>query len=336
MQALSFQKREAHNRSPISFREGRRASDTSLTQGLVAFRQHLQNLARTKGILELNKVQLLYEQIGPEEDPCLGPTGPHPYLQDPQLQGDGSQQQDSVAMFSSGGHPPLLSRRQSLETQYLTHRLQKASLMAAGPGSCQMFCKDTPRSLEQQLQEHRLHQKRLYLQKQSQLQAYFNQMQIAEGAYPTHAAVSHPDPVAPPAAQGLVPPAQQQGGPQTPPAFTRAQALSPLLEPGAEPLPLPYDPYMSLYPTALPPSLPALTSEHHYSYPACDLVPSPPADPLYQDQYQYPLDPVQPPPQGQAEVSGAGYLALPDLHGPFLDCEMMDTVDSQHGFVLVN
>ncbi|MGH0189093.1 UNVERIFIED_CONTAM: hypothetical protein FKN15_033190 [Acipenser sinensis] len=33
MQALSAQKREAHNRSPVSFREGRRASDTSLTQG---------------------------------------------------------------------------------------------------------------------------------------------------------------------------------------------------------------------------------------------------------------------------------------------------------------
>lgn len=33
MQALAFQKRETHNRSPVSFREGRRASDTSLTQG---------------------------------------------------------------------------------------------------------------------------------------------------------------------------------------------------------------------------------------------------------------------------------------------------------------
>lgn len=32
--------------------------------GLVAFRQHLQNLARTKGILELNKVQMLVEQMG--------------------------------------------------------------------------------------------------------------------------------------------------------------------------------------------------------------------------------------------------------------------------------
>lgn len=39
--------------------------------GIVAFRQHLQNLARTKGILELNKVQLLYEQMGSEEEPSL-------------------------------------------------------------------------------------------------------------------------------------------------------------------------------------------------------------------------------------------------------------------------
>lgn len=37
MQALSSQRREAHNRSPVSFREGRRASDTSLTQGKALF-----------------------------------------------------------------------------------------------------------------------------------------------------------------------------------------------------------------------------------------------------------------------------------------------------------
>uniref|UniRef100_A0A8C9TVT0 non-specific serine/threonine protein kinase n=1 Tax=Scleropages formosus TaxID=113540 RepID=A0A8C9TVT0_SCLFO len=85
--ALGSRCREAHNRSPISFREGRRASDTSLTQGLVAFRQHLQNLARAKGILELNKVQMLYEQMGSQEGPSLEPTGPNLQdLLDPQLQ----------------------------------------------------------------------------------------------------------------------------------------------------------------------------------------------------------------------------------------------------------
>uniref|UniRef100_A0AAR2LN40 non-specific serine/threonine protein kinase n=1 Tax=Pygocentrus nattereri TaxID=42514 RepID=A0AAR2LN40_PYGNA len=59
LQALSSEGRDTHNHSPVNFREGRRASDTSLTQGLVAFRQHLQNLARTKGILELNKAQMV-------------------------------------------------------------------------------------------------------------------------------------------------------------------------------------------------------------------------------------------------------------------------------------
>lgn len=44
--------------------------------GIVAFRQHLQNLARTKGILELNKVQLLYEQMGPEVDADAASAGP--------------------------------------------------------------------------------------------------------------------------------------------------------------------------------------------------------------------------------------------------------------------
>lgn len=83
-------------------------------------------------------------------------------------------------MYQGGPHPPLLSRRQSLETQYLTHRLQvqpgstdvsqkcppveknqvsssahQANVLANSPASCQLFSKETPRSLEQQLQEHR-------------------------------------------------------------------------------------------------------------------------------------------------------------------------------------
>ena len=114
MQALSSQKREAHNRSPVSFREGRRASDTSLTQGIVAFRQHLQNLARTKGILELNKVQLLYEQMGSNADPTLTSTAPQ--LQDLSSscpQEEISQQQESVSSLSASMHPQL-SPQQSL------------------------------------------------------------------------------------------------------------------------------------------------------------------------------------------------------------------------------
>ncbi|KAK2532774.1 Sik2 [Columba guinea] len=161
MQALAFQKRETHNRSPVSFREGRRASDTSLTQGIVAFRQHLQNLARTKGILELNKVQLLYEQMGSEEEPPLTSTATQ--LQDlinssPQEE-PSQQQQEAASAFPNGAHPPLLPRRQSLETQYLQHRLQKPTLLSKAQNTCQLYCKESPRSLEQQLQEHSQYQK---------------------------------------------------------------------------------------------------------------------------------------------------------------------------------
>ncbi|KAI5106782.1 serine/threonine-protein kinase SIK1 isoform X1, partial [Silurus meridionalis] len=46
-----------------SFQEGRRASDTSLTQGLKAFRQQLRKNSRTKGLLGLNKIKGLARQV---------------------------------------------------------------------------------------------------------------------------------------------------------------------------------------------------------------------------------------------------------------------------------
>ncbi|XP_069491773.1 serine/threonine-protein kinase SIK1 [Ambystoma mexicanum] len=42
---------------PVTFQEGRRASDTSLTQGLKAFRQQIRKNARAKGCLGLNKIK---------------------------------------------------------------------------------------------------------------------------------------------------------------------------------------------------------------------------------------------------------------------------------------
>uniref|UniRef100_A0A4W5RQ08 non-specific serine/threonine protein kinase n=1 Tax=Hucho hucho TaxID=62062 RepID=A0A4W5RQ08_9TELE len=48
-----------------SFQEGRRASDTSLTQGLKAFRQQLRKNTRTKGLLGLNKINGLARQVCP-------------------------------------------------------------------------------------------------------------------------------------------------------------------------------------------------------------------------------------------------------------------------------
>ncbi|XP_038179395.1 serine/threonine-protein kinase SIK2 isoform X3 [Arvicola amphibius] len=356
MQALSSQKREVHNRSPVSFREGRRASDTSLTQGIVAFRQHLQNLARTKGILELNKVQLLYEQIGSEADPNLASAAPQ--LQDLSSscpQEEVSQQQESVSTLSASVHPQL-SPQQSLETQYLQHRLQKPSLLPKAQNTCPIYCKEPPRSLEQQLQEHRLQQKRLFLQKQSQLQAYFNQMQIAESSYPRsnqQLALPH---------QETSPPSQQ------PPPFSLTQPLSPVLEPSSEQMQ--FNPFLSQYPEMQLqplPSTPSPRAPHplpsqlqqppppppppppqqpgaapaplQFSYQTCELPSTTSSAPDYPAPCHYPVDGAQ-----QSNLTGADCprnsglqetpssydpLALSELPGLF-DCEMLEAVDPQH------
>ncbi|XP_062873175.1 serine/threonine-protein kinase SIK2 isoform X2 [Trichomycterus rosablanca] len=327
MHMLNSHSRETHNRSPVSFREGRRASDTSLTQGLVAFRQHLQNLARAKGILELNKV---YEQMGSAENPSFGPLNPHTHPHDPLdtlLQGAEAHPHD-MALYP-GAHPALLSRRQSLEPQYPAHMIQKASLMTS-PGSCQMFCKETPRSLEQQLAEHRLQQKRIYLQQQSQMQAYFNQMHIVEGPYAPCPPMSHQDSVAPPQAQCSISHQQQN-----------AQPFSSLMEPGTEPLA--YDPYLGHYAhlqaSTLPAGIPTqlqLQGPQLYSYQTQEQGQCQPAEVLYQKQYDLPLEPGHPP--STCIVAGA---PAPGKEGTkmteaLVDSEMMETVDAQHGFVLVN
>ncbi|OXB81216.1 UNVERIFIED_CONTAM: hypothetical protein H355_014260 [Colinus virginianus] len=354
MQALASQKREAHNRSPVSFREGRRASDTSLTQGIVAFRQHLQNLARTKGILELNKVQLLYEQMGSEEGPLLPSAAPQ--LQDlttSPAQEATPQQQEAVATFPSGARAPVLTRRQSLETQYLQHRLQKPPLLSKAPNTCQLYCKELPRSLEQQLQEHRLHQKRLFLQKQSQLQAYFNQMQIAESSYPRSSQM----PLSCQEEQQPQPSAQQQQSSQ----FSLQQALSPVMEPSSEQMQ--YDLFLSHYQKVQlepPPPSPITSSSRlsspvqvqqppqslQFSYQTCELPAATSSEPDYSDQCQYSMDPAQQSsvalPDSQSSLvshepqSNYDALTLSELPGLF-DCEMMETVDPQHsGYVLVN
>ncbi|XP_075822041.1 serine/threonine-protein kinase SIK2 isoform X4 [Microtus pennsylvanicus] len=359
MQALSSQKREVHNRSPVSFREGRRASDTSLTQGIVAFRQHLQNLARTKGILELNKVQLLYEQIGSEADPNLASAAPQ--LQDLSSscpQEEVSQQQESVSTLTASMHPQL-SPQQSLETQYLQHRLQKPSLLPKAQNTCPIYCKEPPRSLEQQLQEHRLQQKRLFLQKQSQLQAYFNQMQIAESSYPRpnqQLALPH---------QETSPPSQQ------PPPFSLTQPLSPVLEPSSEQMQ--FSPFLSQYPEMQLqplPSTPSPRAPHplpsqlqqppppppppppqqpgaaptplQFSYQTCELPSTTSSAPDYPAPCHYPVDGAQ-----QSNLTGADCprnsglqetpssydpLALSELPGLF-DCEMLEAVDPQHNGV---
>lgn len=204
---------------------------------------------------------------------------------------------------------------------------------------------------------HRLNQKRMYLQ-QSQgvgLQAHFNQMQIAEGSYP--AGSSALDPAASPSsAQGPAmsaahqPQAQQQATPQASPPFPHPHSLSPLMEPGEG---LAYDymgPSQHHYPQQMPPGchLRHLHSPHPHEasagglgfcYPAgCEQqVLGLPNEALLLEhvhEHEFPLDPALLPPPALAG-SEAGHAQSEEL-GSLLDCEMMETVDSQHGFVMVN
>lgn len=73
-----------------------------------------------------------------------------------------------------------------------------------------------------------------------------------------------------------------------------------------------------------------------------------PAEAFLPEQNEFPLDPTLLPPlaPGEAETGAVGGglsglrqsdgLGLPELQNSLLDSEMMETVDSQHGFVLVN
>jgi len=212
----------------------------------------------------------------------------------------------------------------------------------------------------------RLHQKRMYLQQQGPgLQSHFNQMQIAEGSYPSAAAM---DPAAPAGSpQGPAMPLPPMGPPHphigphpSSPFHPQPVSLLPLVEPGEG---MVFDPYMSHH-----------HHHHHYTqqplqqhhlhhhqqqqfqqpplecpslgyggYPSgCELqLPppqtlGPPGEALYAEQYEFSLDPGQPAPPALTMTGQYNPMALPvELQDPLLDSEM-ETADSQHGFVLVN
>uniref|UniRef100_A0A5F7ZHY7 non-specific serine/threonine protein kinase n=1 Tax=Macaca mulatta TaxID=9544 RepID=A0A5F7ZHY7_MACMU len=111
---------------PVSFQEGRRASDTSLTQGLKAFRQQLRKTTRTKGFLGLNKIKGLARQMcqAPASRASRGGLSPfHAPAQSPGLHG--------VAAGSREGRSLL---EEVLEQQRL---LQLQHHPAAAPGCSQ-------------------------------------------------------------------------------------------------------------------------------------------------------------------------------------------------------
>ena len=69
VQPTSHQPLTGHDRaqthSPVSFREGRRASDSLMAQGVIAFRQRLKDGKKTRGVAELRKeMEILQGKVG--------------------------------------------------------------------------------------------------------------------------------------------------------------------------------------------------------------------------------------------------------------------------------
>ncbi|XP_057553602.1 serine/threonine-protein kinase SIK1 [Hippopotamus amphibius kiboko] len=121
---------------PVSFQEGRRASDTSLTQGLKAFRQQLRKNARTKGFLGLNKIKGLARQVcQPASSSRASRGGPNAFqlpAQSPGLHGGGA---------SSG------EGRSLLEEVLHQQRLLQLQHHPAAPPACQLAPQPGPAPL---------------------------------------------------------------------------------------------------------------------------------------------------------------------------------------------
>ncbi len=203
--------------SPVSFREGRRASDGLMAQGVIAFRQRLKDSMKTRGIPELKKemenLAILYQSSVTEDEVK--------YLQQQHSQYQENNQGRQWSLDEGAPpelHPQLVTKRKSLPTpaqlELTPHKFQailkninagrvldpdNLSRLAACPSaevsagslgvvsggyglrSCEF---QTPggKPLQQQLLQHRLQQKRQVFQRHPHppmsLQQQFQQLNL--------------------------------------------------------------------------------------------------------------------------------------------------------------
>ncbi|XP_042812582.1 serine/threonine-protein kinase SIK1 [Panthera tigris] len=121
---------------PISFQEGRRASDTSLTQGLKAFRQQLRKSTRAKGLLGLNKIKGLARQVCPPSSSSRATRG-----------GLSAFQLPAPSPGPHGGGAGSREGRSLLEEVLHQQRLLQLQHHPAGPPGCQQGPQPPPAPL---------------------------------------------------------------------------------------------------------------------------------------------------------------------------------------------
>lgn len=161
-------------RSPVSFREGRRASDGLMAQsGFVAFQQRLYDKGKAHGYIELHDVQqehrALQNQFGGS-----GGSGSNSSSRsgtpDSTTQQSQTQQQQQEGSRRSGGSSsgrPSISKRISVPENFTYFPTTTSSTSDATKSSNQAGGGGGAVALQQQLLQHRLYQKRQTLQKPS-------------------------------------------------------------------------------------------------------------------------------------------------------------------------
>lgn len=190
-------------RSPVNFREGRRASDGLVAQGIFAFRQRLQNSMRAEGMIELREEhQHLQNMYGvPTTEQVVALQQQHSEY----MEKNGRQWSLEDSQHSQPPRPPrplmkrmslpsetfdlqphrLLAIKQSMQVERELDRVTSNEEMtqqgAVPPFSQQYDYSMQNKPLQQQILQHRLQQKRQTLQKQTQLQHQFQQMHIVPG-----------------------------------------------------------------------------------------------------------------------------------------------------------
>ncbi|XP_059139873.1 serine/threonine-protein kinase SIK2-like [Physella acuta] len=219
-----FLQDRAQTRSPVNFREGRRASDGLVAQGIIAFKQKLKESMRAQGMLELRQehqqLQNMYntkptESVSTSSCPTTTttvtsstavtsskPPQPHRKLSAPH---HGGFRQWSLDEQSPQRRRPLI-KRMSLPSETFDiqpHRL--LALKQAIQVEEHLERASSQENVDQSVQapsgltsgtgdfvdssQQRLQQKRQTFQKHGQLAQQFQQLNLKPGATPTFAAV---------------------------------------------------------------------------------------------------------------------------------------------------
>lgn len=178
------------SQSPISFREGRRASDGLMAQQAVAFRQRLKENMKARGLAEIHKemtdLQQLYHPKVPANELQLRQHQHYTYQQQGGEPRVGELRQRSLEENPSGMELPKLQAKRSLPATPTPGDQRWVALRAVGGGGGAMSGAEAAqqyyntKTLQQKLLHHRLQQKRQAFQRHHLVQQ-LQQLQLGAG-----------------------------------------------------------------------------------------------------------------------------------------------------------